>query len=217
MDELPIFPLHTVLFPGQPLPLHIFEERYKQLIKDCLELDNSFGVVLIKSGVEAFGPIPEPHAIGCSARIIEIQPLSEGRMNIITLGENRIRIKAIQKSDPYLVGHVESYPLASANPAQFRQTSQHLIPRLKRYMGLLNQIEDGSIDPDKLPDDPVMLAYLAAVLLEVPLETKQDLLETEAVNELYEKLAVIYRLEISFLKAEIERGKQPNTSIITPN
>lgn len=217
MAELPIFPLHTVLFPGQPLPLHIFEERYKQLIKDCLELDNTFGVVFIKTGVEAFGPIPEPHDIGCSARIIEIQPLSEGRMNIITLGENRIRIKDIHKTDPYLVGEVESFPITAADPAQLSLTSRYLIPRLKRYMDFLNQVEEGSLESEKLPEDPVMLAYLAAVLLEVPLDIKQDLLETEGVNDLYEKLNVIYRREISLLKAEIERGKQPNTSIITPN
>jgi ATP-dependent Lon protease len=138
-------------------------------------------------------------------------------MNIITLGENRIRIKEIQKTDPYLVADVESYPLAPGDISRLTQTSQHLIPRLKRYMAFLNQIEEGSLDPEKLPDDPTTLAYLAAVLLEIPLEIKQDLLETNGVNELYEKLDKLYRREITFLKAEIERGKQPNTSIITPN
>ena len=86
MFELPLFPLNTVLFPGMPLPLHIFEDRYKQMINNCLEEKEPFGVVLIRNGKEALGPLAQPHSIGCTARIVEVQKLSDGRMNITSVG-----------------------------------------------------------------------------------------------------------------------------------
>ena len=92
MLDLPLFPLNTVLFPGMPLSLHIFEDRYKRMIGECIDSGNPFGVVLIKRGQEANGPLAEPHEIGCTARIIEVEPLSEGRMNIVVLGQKRFRI-----------------------------------------------------------------------------------------------------------------------------
>ena len=90
MLNLPLFPLNTVLFPEMPLPLHIFEVRYKQMIAKCLAGDRTFGVVLIKHGSEALGPLAEPYSIGCTARIIESQSLGEGRMEITTVGEDNI-------------------------------------------------------------------------------------------------------------------------------
>jgi Lon protease-like protein len=92
MFELPLFPLNTVLFPGMPLPLRIFEERYKLMIRFCIENNQPFGVVLIRQGLEALGRLAEPYEIGCTARIIEVEPLAKGQMNISTLGEKRFRI-----------------------------------------------------------------------------------------------------------------------------
>ena len=106
MVELPLFPLHTVLFPGMPLPLHIFESRYKQMIDYCLKENSTFGVSLIHRGSEAFGPLAEPHKIGCTARIIEVQPLDDGRLNIVTVGERRFRIHSLNFDMPYLLGKV---------------------------------------------------------------------------------------------------------------
>jgi len=86
-----------------PLPLHIFEDRYKQMIGECLEGDRLFGVVLIRNGSEALGPLAEPHTVGCTARIMEAQPLEEGRMQITTIGERRFRIHSLNYNLPYLV------------------------------------------------------------------------------------------------------------------
>src|SRR5215216_2373888 len=83
--ELPLFPLNTVLFPSLPLPLHIFEERYKLMIGTCAVTDNLFGVCLIKEGVEVGGPA-EPFEIGTVARIAEIERMPDGRMNLMTFG-----------------------------------------------------------------------------------------------------------------------------------
>ena len=82
MLKLPLFPLRTVLFPGMPLALHIFEDRYKEMMRRCIERSSPFGVVLIKHGDEV-GPAAEPYAIGCTARVVQVEPLPEGRMNLL--------------------------------------------------------------------------------------------------------------------------------------
>ena len=92
MFELPIFPLNTVLFPGMPLSLHIFEDRYKLMIGKCLQERRAFGVVLIRQGAEALGPLAEPNKIGCTAFISQVERLHQGRMNIGVIGQRRFRI-----------------------------------------------------------------------------------------------------------------------------
>ena len=82
MYELPLFPLNTVLFPGMPIKLHIFEERYKLMISRCYTEGQPFGVALIKSGNEV-GRKAEPFLVGCTAVITELEPLPDGRMNIV--------------------------------------------------------------------------------------------------------------------------------------
>ena len=90
-ELLPLFPLQTVLYPGMPLPLHIFEERYRQMIDKCLEHDAPFGVTLIKKGVEVGGPA-EPFDVGTSARIVEASRREDGQMDLMAQGVHRFRI-----------------------------------------------------------------------------------------------------------------------------
>ena len=89
MYELALFPLFTVLFPGMPLHLHIFEPRYRLMIQRCLEANQPFGVVLIRKGEEAMGPLAEPYITGCTARIARTERLRDGSMNLTVLGEER--------------------------------------------------------------------------------------------------------------------------------
>src|SRR3990172_3261195 len=106
MERLPLFPLRTVLFPGMPLPLRIFEERYRLMIGRCLEQRAPFGVVLIRSGEEVGGPA-EPYDVGTTARIVRVQRLEDGRMNLVALGERRFRIVHLDRSEPHLSGDVD--------------------------------------------------------------------------------------------------------------
>src|SRR5690606_11558427 len=115
MYEIPLFPLNVVLFPGMPLPLHIFEERYKTMIADCIRENRPFGVVLIEEGSAEQGPLAKPVAIGCTAEIAQVQPLDEGRMFIMTVGRERFRIVRLEYGKPYLVGLVEAAPLDTAD------------------------------------------------------------------------------------------------------
>ena len=106
MFELPLFPLNTVLFPGMPINLHIFEPRYKLMIEQCIQNDEPFGVVLIHKGTEASGPLAEPHPIGCTAQITQVERLDDGRMNILAVGGERFQIRSLNLFEPYLVGTV---------------------------------------------------------------------------------------------------------------
>ena len=205
MVELPLFPLNTVLFPGMPLMLHIFEDRYKQMISYCLEEELPFGVVLIRDGKEALGPLAEPHSIGCTARIVEVQKLSEGRMNLTSVGERRFRIISLDYDSAYLIGKVAYYPFNEGDPGQLLQAAGNLAPKVRQYMQILNEVEGLELDPDNLPKDPLILAHLSAVLLQIPAEVKQDLLTSASAFDLLDKSNQVYRREIAFLRAMVDR------------
>lgn len=217
MFELPLFPLNTVLFPGMPLPLHIFEARYKQMIGECLERDRLFGVVLIQNGSESLGPLAEPHTVGCTARIMEVEPLEEGRMQITTVGERRFRIHSLIYDLPYLVGMVEFHPMVVESPEELIPAAHKLTPKVRQYINLLKQIEAVDLDPDNLPQDPLMLGHLAPVLLQMPPIEKQDLLISESALELLLSTNQIYSREIAFLRAIIERSKDQSQYPVSQN
>ena len=114
--ELPLFPLEqVVLFPGMPLPLRIFEERYKVMIGACQVTDQTFGVLLIRSGREVGEPAV-PERVGCTARMLSIDRLPDGQMNILSVGEQRFRLLGPARAMPegYLVGDVRLLPDPSA-------------------------------------------------------------------------------------------------------
>ena len=207
MFDLPLFPLHDVLFPGMTLPLHIFESRYQQMIKICLEGDKRFGVVLIRHGSEALGPLPEPHLIGCTAQILEVQPLEEGRMYITTTGVQRFRIDRLNHELPYLVGQVEFHPFEENNPQELISAAGRIAPKVQQYIQLLNEIEDVKIDQASIPEDPISLASFAPALLQMPPAEKQVLLESSSTLNLLKSTDKLYLREIAFLRAFIDHGQ----------
>ena len=158
--ELPLFPLNTVLFPGMALPLHIFEERYKAMIGDCVEQEQPFGVVLIRSGKEAGGPA-EPFSIGTTARVVKVERLEEGRMNILTAGERRFETHDVTQRTPHLVGQVKYLEEEPGEPseealAQFRE-------EYGEYLKNLSSLAGGWTSQAATPQDPVTLSYRRGV------------------------------------------------------
>lgn len=200
MDSLPLFPLNTVLFPGMPLGLYIFEERYKLMITECLEEKHPFGVVLISRGQEALGPAAQPHPVGCTAVITEVQKLSGGRMNIVAVGQERFHIDSLHHDRPYLAGDVDTFPLVVADEARAQLAVRRLRPLLDRYLATLNEAGEVKGEPDQLPEDPTAVAYLAAALLQAPPPVKQRLLAVPEAAQLLAELRTIYRRELPFLK-----------------
>ncbi len=206
MFELPLFPLNTVLFPGMPLHLHIFEERYKRMVQLCLERNVPFGVALIRQGVEAFGPPAEPHPVGCTARIIEMEPLSEGRMNIVAVGQERFRTMLLDRNKaPFLTGILQAYPLSDLDPEVVENAGQQFKPWLQRYLLILAQSEGLELELPEIPDEPHALAYLAAISLQVSNNEKQELLTIEQTAELLERLSSVYRREVALIRGALER------------
>jgi Lon protease-like protein len=207
--ELPLFPLNTVLFPGQPLQLHIFEERYQRMIRLCLESHSPFGVVLIRKGPEALGPLAEPYRYGTTAVIAQVKELEDGRMNIATLGQERFHILSLDTaSAPYLVGTVEAYPLTNTAPGALRDASHGLRLWVEQYLQVLVKAGGLQLHIEPLPEEPAQLGYLAAILLQVPPEMKQPYLETESALDLITVLLQAYRREMALLQALLAPSHQ---------
>jgi Lon protease-like protein len=198
MPRIALFPLNTVLYPHMPLTLHIFEERYKLMIKRCIERNEPFGVVLIREGQEV-GIAADPYLVGCTARITQVQPVGLGRMNIVAIGESAFRIDRLDHSEPYLCADVTLLPSAEAAALPPTET-QKLRGWLERYLQLIARSENVEIDFNQLPAEGVNLMYLSASLIRIPMAEKQALLETgdaaSIVRTLYEQM----RKEVTLMK-----------------
>ena len=203
MPDLPLFPLNTVLFPGMQLKLHIFEERYKQMIGNCIRQDTPFGVVLISHGQEARAPAATPHEVGCSARIIEVQRLPFERMNIVAVGHRRFRIRALHDSDPYLVADVDFFNASEDDKQACTRHTLRLRPLIIRYLEILAAAEEIEFDPDQIPRSPRALAQVASILLQAENMQKQELLAQDQMSRLLSLLVEIYRLETMLLSMRL--------------
>lgn len=214
--ELPLFPLNTVLFPGMPLPLHIFEPRYKTMINECAREQKPFGVALIRSGAEVGAPA-EPHDIGTTARITSVQRIAEGRMNIETIGQDRFRVIELIHDKPYLSAIVENYPVNDSDSINAGLAANRLRPLVTRYMTMLAKAANTNFDKQRLPNDPLALAYLAAIVVQVPHAIKQNLLCLPSAVLLLQEEHTLYRSEIALLNAMLTRTPADDTSPFSPN
>jgi Lon protease-like protein len=171
--ELPIFPLNTVLFPGQRLPLHIFEERYKLMINTCIDERRPFGVCLIKEGEEV-GAVAQPFKTGTTAHIREVQRLDEGQMNIVCIGGERFVIVSIVQETPYIVAEVQGLRQERLEAKDVSETAASLFAEYVRLnLAMTNQWARTM----EMPSDAGMLADFIGARLAVDVLTKQRLLE----------------------------------------
>ena len=171
--EIPVFPLSVVLLPGALLPLHIFEERYKEMIKDCLESDKVFG--LTYSAENETGP-PAVGAIGSLAQIMAVVPLDGGRMNILTVGTTRYKTLKYVGNKAYLKAEVE---LISDQTDDYDNNALMLEVRklYDRAADALKAINDEQTLPKDLPEAPEDFSFAVAAVLQLSIEKKQMLLE----------------------------------------
>jgi Lon protease-like protein len=179
MPRLALFPLRVVLFPGALLPLHIFESRYRQLLADVSAGEHRFG--LLPPGKD--GELPLPGTIGCAALVRAVQPLPEGRANIVVSGERRFRfLEPAPSTTPYHQGMVEWID----DLPDVQVPSEADLLRLRalgeRYAGALSALDDQSVEPE-LPDRAAELSFEVAALLEWDFEARQRLLETRSTTE----------------------------------
>jgi Lon protease-like protein len=178
MTHLPLFPLNVVLFPHSPLPLHIFEERYRLLIARCIEQEEPFGVVYQR------GETIEQ--IGCTARIEQVlKRYDDGRLDIITVGSQRFSIESVDTTEPYLQGLVRFLDESEADsPGPGDDLTTRAMDSLLRYA----YYAEREIDRDALKELSVGdLSFLIAGVDEMGLESKQRLLEVDASTTRLEK------------------------------
>lgn len=201
MYDLPLFPLNTVLFPGMPLPLRIFEPRYKEMINWCLDEKRPFGVVLIREGQAEHGPLAKPHAIGCTAQITQFEPLEDGQFAILSVGKQRFRIHKLKKHKTYLIGQVENLSLDQEPLTKLAPKSQKLYAHVLQYLNTLAQASGQAFDAQaQIPKEPLDLVYLAASVIHAPTDEKQTLLRLNSPSLLFDKLNMLFAHENALLR-----------------
>ncbi len=216
--SIPLFPLNTVLFPGQVMPLHIFEPRYQVMIKKSIGEDSAFGVVLIHHGAEV-GDYADPYTVGTTARIKQVDQLANGLIDLICVGEERFRIHSLSKEQPYLSGLIEYWPWMREDESVQDQGLDEVRFQLTNYLKTLADLTKSTIRIGDLPLDPVKIASLAAIALRISNQEKQNLLETDHIHELMDRCNVLLRRENHALKtlAAIPDAAINSSTFYTPN
>ena len=194
-DDLPLFPLHVVLFPDMPLPLHIFEPRYREMVMRCREENSPFGVVLIQDGDEE-GEEAIPHLVGTTARIAQYEEMADGRMNILVFGETRFRVTRASRAKPYLSAAVELLDEGTEDPDAAQPAAEAVAGLFKKYLRALFAMTGRSLSALQLPQEPAYLSYAVASVLQVPLAEKQGLLEIPDTTRRLEHEAEMLRVEL---------------------
>jgi Lon protease-like protein len=188
---LPLFPLEIVLFPGAPLPLHIFEPRYKEMIGECLEQDRPFGMVRAKENALA--------SVGCSASVVTvIKKYDDGRFDIAAEGMQRFEIITVNQERSFLqaeIAYFEDEPSTIGNSAL--DTVVQLHEQLFAVMGQTAEVER----------DAALLSFHLAQALPVDLDFKQTLLEMKSEAERIETLTEYYRAIIPKIEMSL-RARQ---------
>jgi ATP-dependent Lon protease len=174
-DRIPLFPLNVVLFPGEQLPLHIFEPRYRRMVRECLEAKSPFGMLLA---------LPDGLArVGCTAEILEVSKhYDDGRMDILTLGRDTFRIVDLFTDDPLYEGTVDYLEdkeslLDSRNREELNELYEACFTLL--FSGMPRSLEKSS---------PEVLSFMIAGALPLDLLWKQQILELRSEAERQERL-----------------------------
>lgn len=188
IQKLPLFPLNTVLFPGAPLTLHVFEERYRLMIGRCLEQNTPFGVVLIREGEEVGQPAV-PHGVGTIAQITKHVRLEDGRYYIAAVGQRRFRVQYALQRMPYLISSVVL--LHEEGGAEVTALAQELRALHDRYWKAVAAATGFQHRPDRLSDDVIEMTYQLAHRLQVPNEQKQHWLEADVATRIREITAAL--------------------------
>jgi uncharacterized protein len=177
---LPLFPLGSVLYPGLVLPLHIFEERYRQLVADLLDRPEprEFGVIAIRHGRETgVGGVTALYETGCTAVLRQVEQYEDGRYDLITVGTRRFTLLKLGDQAPYFSGVVEFLPDEQGDQAEAGVAVPAVQRAFRSYLDVLAERGGAQITVPDLPDEPVLLSYLVAAAVVVDVPVKQQLLE----------------------------------------
>lgn len=196
---MPLFPLGTVLFPGLVLPLHVFEERYRALVRELLELpedERRFGVVAIRTGREVGADgVGALYDVGCVAHLRSVEAHPDGRFDLVTTGTARFRLTGVDATAAaYLVGEVELLADEVGPAPEAPLLDRAVRTGFRDYLSALAGATGEPIEMPELPDDPLVLGYLVAATTALDLEERQRLLaEPDGGSRLRAELSLLRR------------------------
>ena len=183
-----LFPLHTVLFPGGPLPLRIFETRYTDMVRRCMRTQEPFGVVMIQEGDEA-GVVATTATVGCTARIVDFHTLHDGLLGISCVGERKFRVLRVWRADDGLnMGEVAWLPAEPELPVPAE--CERLASTLRRA---LEELAEHYENVARKFDDAAWIGARVAELLPIELADKQALLELDDPIERLRSLLTVVK------------------------
>jgi uncharacterized protein len=221
-DVIPVFPLSHVLLPGMPLPLHIFEPRYRQLLVDVQRGPGRamFGIIALRSGIEANMPYtartePDLFDVGTLAEILEVVPYDDGASDLFTVGSRRFRIhELVREATPYLQAQVEWLPELDGDPDPALVLAARRL--CGRYLDLLSGLT-GRRNDDELPSDANLLSYHVGGQLPLAARDRQELLaETNAADRLRRAIPLLRR-EIRLLESTRSVSPAPEELRLIPH
>jgi Lon protease-like protein len=186
-ERLPLFPLGTVLFPGMLLPLHIFEDRYRQLMHDLLDgpEPRRFGVIAIKKGRETgIEGVSSLYEVGCAATVRETEENADGGFEVVTVGSQRFRLEALDESRPYLQGDVEFLAEDEGESAAAGRAAHLVAAAFQAYLDVLTARGLAQVSVPDLPEEPVLLSYLVAASM---------IIEPDSISRLTAERAMLVR------------------------
>jgi Lon protease-like protein len=215
-STLGLFPLSTVLVPGATLRLHIFEDRYKQMIGECIASRRAFGVVLDRERRET-GDDLDPVDIGTAAEIREVSMLSHGRLFIVTRGTTRFRVKHVIAKEPFWTAEVEYLEEPVGKPETAEQLRISAVGHFKDYLCALLAVPHSDIDRIDLPRDAAASSYLIADAMQVAPAAKQRLLEADSASDrLRDELDLLDSETRRLLAARVRRDLDPMSTLSAP-
>ena len=207
-ERLPLFPLGVVLYPGMLLPLHIFEDRYRRLVRDLLDgpEPRRFGVIAIRKGRETgVEGVQSLYEIGCTATLRRVEEHQDGRFDLVTVGTQRFRLLALDQTLPYLQGEIELLPDEAVDGAAAAPAVRAVQAAFRGYLDALTEWGGATVRVGDLPDEPVLLSFIVAAAMVIDLPERQALLdEPDALRRLAAERAVLSR-EAAMLRATTSR------------
>ncbi len=206
--RLPLFPLSVVLFPGTPLPLHIFEPRYRRMLADCLAGDRRFGIT--PAGKE--DRMPDPGTVGCVAEVRVNQELPDGRSNIIVFGGERFVLTAPVVDDaPYYVGMVQPFEDEPGTDPE-DESPARLREQFAGYYALLRQLNDVEPADPTLPDDALGLSFHVAAAIDCDPGVKQRLLVERSTTRRLQALLMLIPILTAGVESALRVHRRAHTN-----
>jgi Lon protease-like protein len=207
-EMLPLFPLGAVLYPGMLMPLHIFEDRYRQLVRDLLAgpEPRQFGVIAIRKGRETgVDGVHSLYEIGCTATLRRVDRLDDGGFDIIVVGAGRFRLLGLDETQPYLRGEVEPLVTEPVDPAAAEPAVREVQAAFREYLDALTEWGGATVRLEELPDEPSLLSFIVAAAVVIDLPERQALLaESDTVRRLAAERALLSR-ETAMLRTTTSR------------